>query len=185
MAGPVLPYGSELDVFQENEGRKIMTLKLSKEYFEEEEQGVVEFMKVVVNVNRDNGIDLQEWIVKSMYMTQVYNLYTCTSSMAEGLVKQVNLAISLSALYSSDDPAARKSSVPSLLGEAHPSRRLQHQQSCSRRVPRGICSRCVDELGATLNHTHSSSVPCSERVCSPLNLTKSFHHQVFCLQQPL
>ena len=99
MAAPALPRGSELDVFQENEGQKIITLKLSKEFFEEEQQGIIDFVKVVVNANQSNGIVLQEWTVKSMYMAQVYNLYTCTSSMAEGLVKQVTLTISLSPLY--------------------------------------------------------------------------------------
>ena len=71
MAAHALPSHSELDVFQQNEGRKIMTLKLSKEFFEEGDQGVVEFMKIVVNVNQKNGIDLHEWTVKSMYMAQV------------------------------------------------------------------------------------------------------------------
>ena len=99
MAVHGFPSDSELNVFQENEGQKIMTLKLSKEYFEEEDQGVIEFVKVVVDVNRSNGIVLQELTVKSMYMAQVYNLYTCTSSMAEGLVKQVTLTMSLSPLY--------------------------------------------------------------------------------------
>ena len=93
MAAHTLPPGSQLDVFQKNEGRKIMTLKLSKDHFEEEELGVIEFMKVVVNVNQNNGIDLHELTVKSMYMTQVYKLYTCTSSVAEWLVKQVTLTI--------------------------------------------------------------------------------------------
>ena len=137
MAAPALLCGSQLDVLQENEGRKIMTLKLSKEYFEEE-QGVIEFMKVVVNVNQSNGIVLQEWTVKSMYMAQVYKLYACTSSMAEGLVKQVTLTISLSPLHSSDDTAAREPSLPSLLGEANRSRRFQSPQSCTKNISLGL-----------------------------------------------
>ena len=134
MAAPALPCGSELDIFQEDEARKIMTLKLSKSYFEEEEQGVVEFVKFVVNANKSNGIVLQEWTIKSMYMAKVYNLYACTSSMAEGLVKQVTLTISLSPLHSSDDVTAREPAVPSLLGEANRSRRLQPPKSCPRNI---------------------------------------------------
>ena len=61
--------------------------------------------------------------------------------MAEGLVKQVTLILSLSPFYSSDDTAAREPHVPSLLGEANRSRRLQPPHSCSRRIPRGLRSK--------------------------------------------
>ena len=52
MPAPALPYGSELDVVQENEGRKVMTLKLRKQGFEEKEQSVMEFVGIVVDVNQ-------------------------------------------------------------------------------------------------------------------------------------
>ena len=93
MVASALPCGSELYVFQQNGDGKIMDVKLSKEYFEEGEQSVMGFLKVVVDVIKRNGIMLLEWTVKSMYMAQVYNLYTWTCSMAEQLVKQVTLTI--------------------------------------------------------------------------------------------
>lgn len=66
MAAFALPYGSELYVFQQNEEGKIMAVKLSKEYFEEGERSVMDFLKVVVvDVIQSNGIMLLEWTVKS------------------------------------------------------------------------------------------------------------------------
>ena len=88
MAALAIPFGSELDMFQQNEEGKVMTLKLSKEYVEEGDQSVMKFLEVVVDVKRKNGVTLHEWTVKYMYMVQVHKLYPCTSSMAEKLVKR-------------------------------------------------------------------------------------------------
>lgn len=70
-------------------GRKITTLELTKEYFEEADQGIVEYSEFLTSENDKTGIKLDERMVNHLFTTQVLELWDFGSPMTEKLLSQV------------------------------------------------------------------------------------------------
>ena len=66
----------------------ITTLELTQEYFTEFDQGIVEFADWITKKN-DEAIRLDERMVNHLYSTQVLDLWSFQSPMAEKLLAQV------------------------------------------------------------------------------------------------
>ena len=70
-------------------GREITTLVLTKDYFEEADQGIVEYSEFLTSENDKIGIKLDERMVNHLFTTQVLELWDFGSPMAEKLLSQV------------------------------------------------------------------------------------------------
>lgn len=75
---------------------KITTLDLSKEYFEEAGQGIIEYSQLVTMENDKADIILSEKMVNHLYTAQVLALWDFESPMADYLLGQVSLSHSKS-----------------------------------------------------------------------------------------
>lgn len=73
-------------------GREITTLRLRKEYFEEADQGIVEYSELLTTENDKLDIVLSEKMVNHLYTIQVLALWSFDSPMAEKLLSQVNFS---------------------------------------------------------------------------------------------
>ena len=81
-------------------GRVITTLTLSKEYFEEADQGIVEYSELLTKENDKKGIKVNERMVNHLYTTQVLGSWDFGSPMAEKLLSQVDSPCQRSGLTS-------------------------------------------------------------------------------------
>lgn len=70
-------------------GRQITTLELTKEFFEEAEQGIVDYSEFLTTENDEMGVNLDERMVNHLFTTQVLELWDFGSPMAEKLLSQV------------------------------------------------------------------------------------------------
>lgn len=70
-------------------GKEIKTLELSKEYFEDADQGIVEYSQLLTAENDKLGIYLDERMVNHLFTIQVLELWDFGSPMTEKLLSQV------------------------------------------------------------------------------------------------
>ena len=73
----------------ESDGTTVKTLELSREFFEEDEQGVEVFAKAVTALNDEDGMILDEDTTNFLYLVQVHNTYKFFDSMAIKIRKEV------------------------------------------------------------------------------------------------
>ena len=87
---PVCPlHGADYDSII-HFGREITTLRLRKEYFEEADQGIVEYSKLLTTENDKLDVVLSEKMVNHLYTIQVLALWSFDSPVAEKMLSQVS-----------------------------------------------------------------------------------------------